>query len=229
MTHGEWGTARRPRLTVLEKQAVLFSMAKLAGIPRAVAHRLLWAAVVVAPFVVMTIALPGCGSGRAETTRDSPASAAPPISASDANSAKPKPLPPGAKTVALEKAGDRPYDKTFDDIRFDIKPGQPFHREMLPPEIESLTGQRIRIRGYILPTPQRRGIKQFVLVRDNQECCFGPGAALYDCILVEMQGGATAEYSIRPIAVEGTFDVQEVMGLDGKHLAIYHLSAESVR
>jgi hypothetical protein len=29
--------------------------------------------------------------------------------------------------------------------------------------------------------------------------------------------------------VEGTFDIQEVLGLDGKHLAIYHLAAESVR
>jgi hypothetical protein len=143
--------------------------------------------------------------------------------------AKPKPVPPGAKTVALEKAGNRPYDKTFDDIRFDIQPGDPFHRDMLPEEIESLAGKRIRIRGYILPTAQKRGIKQFVLVRDNQECCFGPGAALYDCILVEMQGPATAEFSIRPIAVEGTFDIREVKGLDGKHLAIYYLSAESVK
>jgi hypothetical protein len=182
------------------------------------------------------VALCGCDSGLAESeskaTTNPAASSIP--SSEDSNQSlkngtKSEPLPPGAKTVALEKAGDRPYDKTFDDIRFDIQPGDPFHREMLPEKIESLVGQRIRIRGYILPTAQKRGIKQFVLVRDNQECCFGPGAALYDCILVEMQGGATAEFSIRPIAVEGTFDIQEVKGLDGTHLAIYHLSAESVR
>jgi hypothetical protein len=138
------------------------------------------------------------------------------------------PLRPGAKTVALGKAGDRPYDKTFDDIRFDIKPGDPFVRKMLPEAIESLAGQRIRIRGYILPTAQKRGIKTFVLVRDNQECCFGPGAALYDCILVEMQAGKTAEFSIRPVAVEGVFGIEEVKNGD-THLAIYHLDAESVR
>jgi hypothetical protein len=144
------------------------------------------------------------------------------------SAAKPK-LLPGAKTVALEKAGDKPFDKTFDDLRFDIKPGDPFKREMLPASIESLAGQRLRIRGFILPTPQRRGITQFVLVRDNQECCFGPGAALYDCILVEMQPGKTAEYSIRPVAVEGIFDINEIKGPDGKHLAIYHLDAELVK
>jgi hypothetical protein len=142
--------------------------------------------------------------------------------------AKRTPLKPGARTKVLTRAGDKPYDKTFDDLRFDIQPGDPFHREMLPKAIEEMAGQRIRIRGYILPTPQKRGIKTFVLVRDNQECCFGPGAALYDCILVEMNPGATAEYTIRPVAVEGTFGIQEVKNGD-MHLAIYHLDAESVR
>jgi hypothetical protein len=142
--------------------------------------------------------------------------------------AKRTPLKPGARTVVLARAGDKPYDKTFDDLRFDIQPGQPFHRDMLPQPIETMAGQRIRIRGYILPTPQKRGIKTFVLVRDNQECCFGPGAALYDCILVEMKPGATAEYTIRPVAVEGTFAINEVKNGD-MHLAIYHLDADSVR
>jgi hypothetical protein len=128
----------------------------------------------------------------------------------------------------LERAGDRPYDKTFDDIRFDMTPGAKFHRSMLTKEIEGLAGQRIRIRGYILPTPQQHGIKQFVLVRDNQECCFGPGAALYDCILVEMKPGTTANFTIRPIAVEGTFDVRQFT-VDDKDLAIYHMDAETAQ
>ncbi len=136
---------------------------------------------------------------------------------------------PGAKTVALAAAGDRPYDKTFDDLRFDIKPGDPFQRAMLPPAIESMVGQRIRIRGFILPAERQRGIKTFVLVRDNQECCFGPGAALYDCILVEMVPGKTIEFSIWPIAVEGTFGINEVVGPDGNHLAIYRIEGESVQ
>jgi hypothetical protein len=127
----------------------------------------------------------------------------------------------------LAAAGNRPYDKTFDDLRFEMKVGAPFHRSMLTKPIEAMAGQRIRIRGYILPTPQRTGITQFVLVRDNQECCFGAGAALYDCILVDMKKGTTAEYSIRPVAVEGIFDVREFV-IGGRHLAIYHMDAESV-
>ena len=118
------------------------------------------------------------------------------------------------------------YDKTFDDLRFEMAVGEPFRREMLTDAINALDGQQIRIRGFILPTAQKRGIKQFVLVRDNQECCFGPGAALFDCILVEMREGATAEYTIRPVAVSGKFDIKEIVGPDGRHLAIYHIDGE---
>jgi hypothetical protein len=137
------------------------------------------------------------------------------------------PLKPGAKTKVLAAAGNRSYDKTFDDLRFEMTVGEPFKRSMLTSQIEAMAGHKIRIRGYILPTAQRNGIKQFVLVRDNQECCFGPGAALYDCILVDMKAGNTAEYSIRPVAAEGIFDVKEIV-VGGKHLAIYHMDAESV-
>ncbi|HRX80104.1 MAG TPA: DUF3299 domain-containing protein, partial [Pirellulaceae bacterium] len=110
-------------------------------------------------------------------------------------------------------------DLTFDDIKFDIKKDAPFKREMLTEKIESLDGSVVKIRGYILPSFQQKGIKQFVLVRDNMECCFGPGAALYDCILVEMAPGKSASFTVRPVSVEGKFEVSEFIGPDGKHLA----------
>jgi len=127
--------------------------------------------------------------------------------------AQPKPLPL--------------MDQTFDDIKFDIEPDGDFERSMLTDHIRELDGRRIRIRGYILPTAQKRGIKEFVLVRDNQECCFGPGAALYDCILVRMHPGKTTEFTVRPIAVEGEFRVEEFYGPDERPLAIYQLKGKA--
>lgn len=178
------------------------------------------AAGLVAALVAAAVA--GCDSGApAEPIRTTATASAKP--------AQPKPkLRPGARTKVLEAAGDREFDKTFDDLRFEIAVGDPFERKMLPASIEALDGKPMRIRGFILPTPQQRGIKQFVLVRDNQECCFGPGAALFDCILVDMNEGETAEYTIRPVAVTGTFAIQEVV-VDGKHLAIYHIAGDEVK
>ncbi|MGE0756090.1 MAG: DUF3299 domain-containing protein [Pirellulaceae bacterium] len=122
----------------------------------------------------------------------------------------------------------KPQDVTFDDIKFEMKKGDPFLRSMLTDKIEKLDGSRIRIRGYMLPSFQQKGITQFVLVRDNMECCFGPGAALYDCILIEMDKGQSTSFTVRPVAVTGKFEVSEFKGPDGKHLAIYRMSGEAV-
>lgn len=121
-----------------------------------------------------------------------------------------------------------PRDLSFDDIAFDMEKGSPFTRDLLPKRVTALERQRIRIRGYILPSFQQTGLTQFVLVRDNMECCFGPGAALYDCIVVRMEPGKSTNFSIRPVAVTGTFRLGELRGPDGKHLAIYAMDGESV-
>ena len=120
-------------------------------------------------------------------------------------------------------------DISFDDIKFEMEKGAPFDRSLLTESINKLEGKPIRIRGYILPSFQQNGIKQFVLVRDNLECCFGPGAALFDCVIVQMVGDATATFSVRPVTVEGTFAIRELKGLDGNHLAIYHMDATGVK
>jgi len=120
-------------------------------------------------------------------------------------------------------------ETTFDDLKFEIDENATFQRSMLTPKVESLLGRRIRIRGYIFPTLKKKGLKQFVLVRDNLECCFGPGAALFDCILIHMKEGKTAEFSIRPVAIEGTFLFEEFLDYDGTTRAIYRLDGDSVQ
>lgn len=122
-------------------------------------------------------------------------------------------------------------DITFDDLKFDIEKDGKFEREMLTEEIEKLHDQTVRLRGFILPASvmQLRNIKKFVLVRDNQECCFGPGAALYDAVIVQMVGDATVEFTTRPVAVKGKFKIKEFKypGDEG-HYAIYELQATEV-
>jgi hypothetical protein len=130
--------------------------------------------------------------------------------------------------LAEPKSEAKLQDLTFDDIKFDMKKGDPFARSLLTKKIEALDGATIRIRGYMLPSFQQKGISQFVLVRDNMQCCFGPGAALYDCIMVELKG-TTASFTTKPIAVEGVFHIEEFADPDGNTLAIYHLDGTKVK
>src|ERR1051325_4712622 len=71
---------------------------------------------------------------------------------------------------AASRAADKAKSITFDDVKFEMKKEEPFVRSMITEKIEALHGQPVTIRGWILPTStfQLKGIKSFVLVRDNQ-------------------------------------------------------------
>ena len=146
----------------------------------------------------------------------------------------PAPVAPaasGAQPVSAPVAAAVPgriNEITFDDLKLPLEKGQPFTPAVLPEGVKALQQQRIRIRGYMLPSFQQKGLTQFVLVRDNQECCFGPGAALHDCVVVRMVPGRTADFSIRPVAVTGLFRVEELRVPGGGHV-IYALDGEDVR
>ncbi len=132
------------------------------------------------------------------------------------------------KTSRTPGTPTRLLDLSFDDIKFEMEKTEPFQRSMLTEKIEGYAGRKIRIRGYMLPSFVKDGITRFVLVRDNMECCFGPGAALYDCVMVEMVAGKSTSYSVRPIAVTGIFSIREWRDFDGAIRAIYHLEGQEV-
>jgi hypothetical protein len=165
----------------------------------------------------------------AEQTADAPttpAATAPAASALAATSpASSQPLPPAP---AEDKSKLPTLRLTFDDLKFEMEKGGEFKRSMITPKIEGYVGRKIKIAGYIYPTFLQSGITQFVLVRDNMECCFGPGAALYDCINVVMMPGKSIDYSTRPVTVEGVFKLQEMLDFDGVVRAIYHLDGIAV-
>jgi hypothetical protein len=169
---------------------------------------------------VIACCLIGCGAP--DEVRPPPA-AAPAVRPT----AETPPTPPAPTAPATGRPA-APRDISFDDIKLDLKKGDPFSRDLLPTRVTALETTPIRIRGYILPSFQQTGLTQFVLVRVNMECCFGPGALLHDCVVVRMKPGKTASFSIRPVAVTGTFRVEELRGPDGRHLAIYALDGEAI-
>jgi hypothetical protein len=119
---------------------------------------------------------------------------------------------------------------SFDTIKFPMEKQELFKPTMLTPQIKALDGRKVKIRGFMLPSFINDGLKYFVLVRDNQECCFGPGAALFDAIHIDLADGVTAEYSYPPIAVEGVFHIDPVENprygeapLENSHIYIFRM------
>ena len=114
-------------------------------------------------------------------------------------------------------------------MKFDLESDEPYDASFLTDEIREIDGQPIRIRGYIKPSFSQRGLKSFVFVRDNKECCFGPSAALYDCMLVKLKKGDSTDYTVRPVTIEGTFYLKDYKGPDGNTWAIYRMKEAEVK
>jgi hypothetical protein len=130
----------------------------------------------------------------------------------------------GTATTAPKK-----FDLSFDDLTFEMEKGGEFERTMLTEKINSYHGNTIKIRGFIRPSFSQSGLTKFIFVRDNKECCFGPGAAIFDCILVRLKKGLDTDYTVRPVTIEGTFALKTYNGPDGKVWSIYRMTDTVVR
>lgn len=73
----------------------------------------------------------------------------------------------------------------------------------MPEWLTSLDGQLVRVRGFMDIQYEPEGLDRFVLLRDNKECCYGPGAKIYDHIMVRMKDGTTTDY----IPLQESFEV----------------------
>jgi hypothetical protein len=102
--------------------------------------------------------------------------------------------------------------------------------EAIPPEIAALDGKRIFIKGYIRPDSITisRGIKDFLLVRDNNQCCFGDLSKInfYDQMYVEMVGSRTVDYSQGVFRMGGILKIAPQNLGRGPTAPVYSLRAD---
>lgn len=101
---------------------------------------------------------------------------------------------------------------------------------VVPPDISALDGKKIFIKGYIRPDSITvpRGIDRFLLVRDNNTCCFGDLAKIkyYDQILVAMTGDHRLDYSQGIVKIGGILHVDPKFANPGSPRPVFSLSAD---
>lgn len=158
----------------------------------------------------------------------------------DAAKAETKPETKADDKTAVKEADAKesaePGDKnrirniSFDTVVFDMKKGDNFERKMLTPAIEKLHGKKVSIGGWILPSGENEITDGFFLTRDNKECCFGPGAILYDRIYVVLKPEVVLKYVTKSVRVTGRFEIEYVKDpIDHTYMAIYQLSDVEVK
>ena len=101
---------------------------------------------------------------------------------------------------------------------------------VVPPAIAALDGQKVFIKGYIRPdsVSVSRGIRQFLLVRDDNQCCFGDLSTVkyYDQILVDMAGSRYVDYSKRIFNMGGVLTVEPQNAKIGQLAPVFSLKAD---
>jgi hypothetical protein len=107
-----------------------------------------------------------------------------------------------------------------------LQPDQDSPGQIMPPSALELDGKRVFIKGYVYPGAQQQGIKQFVLCRDNGDCCFGGSPKLTDMILVDLVDPLRLTYSRRLQRLAGTFRIKPAQGTDGLGGVLYQLEAD---
>lgn len=99
----------------------------------------------------------------------------------------------------------------------------------IPATARELDGQKVFIKGYVFPNDlrgQTEGIREFTLVRDKGQCCFGGNPKLTDKIRVKLQGKLQLTYSTGVQRLAGTFRVRPAPTTSGLVEAIYQLEAD---
>lgn len=99
----------------------------------------------------------------------------------------------------------------------------------IPNEVHALNGQKVSVRGFMLPVDVEGGrVTRFILTASIDSCHFGMIGQANEWILVTMGPGRYAPFpKFTPITVLGRLDVRPEMR--GDRLAgLYHMTADAI-
>lgn len=95
----------------------------------------------------------------------------------------------------------------------------------LHPDVAPYVNQKLFLKGFMWQTQKTDGLKGFVLLKDNGECCFGGKPQPYDMMWVELQDDQTTRAWTSLVAVSGTLEVNLTAGEDEP---VYIMKADRV-
>lgn len=95
--------------------------------------------------------------------------------------------------------------------------------DAVPDSARVVDGRNVLLKGYMYPGKQQQGITQFLLVRDQGDCCFGGNPKITDRVLVQLRDPQGIPFSPRLTKIAGRFAIRPAgtAALDGG--VLYHL------
>lgn len=99
----------------------------------------------------------------------------------------------------------------------------------IPESVACLNGQSVQLAGYMIPVDvDGHKVLAFVLVKDQQACCYGRSPAMNEFVFVRLHKGMDLDLQMDvPIQVTGNFEVGEDIQ-EGAVISLYRMVADSV-
>ena len=100
----------------------------------------------------------------------------------------------------------------------------------IPPAVMELAGKRVFIKGYIRPgsAPVRTGIDRFLLVRDDNQCCFGDLSKVkyHDQMAVQITTAHRVDDSLQVLRMGGILEIYPENVARGPGYPVFALRAD---
>ncbi len=106
-------------------------------------------------------------------------------------------------------------------------PGDP--PTAVPDSARAAAGRDVLLKGYLYPGSKQRGITDFLLVRDQGDCCFGGNPKITDRVLVRLADRKGIEFTPNLVKIAGRFRIEPAGAPDAGGGVLYHLDEAFVR
>ena len=116
---------------------------------------------------------------------------------------------------------------TFSDLRLNKRTKLPFSEKS-----PKLDGTKVFLKGYVRPGAKRTNLKNFILVGDFGDCCFGGNPKITEIVAVNIVSDDLIDHSYFLRKIGGTFRLNKNARLideDGIPKVFYTIEADYIR
>jgi hypothetical protein len=110
-----------------------------------------------------------------------------------------------------------------------LQPAEGDPPDAVPDAVRALDGRDVLLKGYMYPGSRQHGIAQFLLVRDQGDCCFGGNPRITDRVNVQLADPRGIDFTPRLVKIAGRFRVRPTGAPDAGGVVLYHLEAAEQR
>ncbi|MFM9058151.1 MAG: hypothetical protein ACKOSQ_03310 [Planctomycetaceae bacterium] len=110
-----------------------------------------------------------------------------------------------------------------------LQPAEGDPPDAVPVTATALDGRDVLLKGYMYPGSRQEGIVQFLLVRDQGDCCFGGNPKVTDRVNVLLADPRGIDFTPRLVKIAGRFRVRPAGAPEAGGGVLYHLEAAQAR